>query len=97
MTCERFSVNGMTGIICFSGRRKKEDRMPFPETLDELQAAGYKFAGTGTCRGCGVQMAWFVTPNGKKMPMTRKPGGEIPKRFESHHAVCPKRGQFKKQ
>lgn len=67
----------------------------FPETLDELQAAGYTFSGTGNCRGCGVQMAWFKTPHGKNMPMTRK-GNDLPKRFEAHHAVCPKRADFKK-
>jgi hypothetical protein len=96
MPCEPFNIGGMTGIIC-TGRasRPRKKPMPFPETLDELQRYGYVFQGTGSCRGCGVQMAWFLTPNGKKMPMTRK-GADLPRRFESHHAVCPERGRFKR-
>jgi hypothetical protein len=69
--------------------------MPLPETLDELQAAGYQFKDTGLCRACKAKMAWFLTPKGKWQPFTRK-GDGLPKRFEPHHAVCPGREQFRR-
>lgn len=98
MPCEPFKMpDGTTGIICTGrARQPRKKPMPFPETLDELQRAGYVFKGTGSCRACGVQMAWFETPKGKKMPMTRK-GNDLPKRFEAHHSVCPKAGEFRKK
>jgi hypothetical protein len=70
--------------------------MALPDTLSDLQSAGYVYQGTGPCRACQVQMAWFLTPRGKKMPFSRKPGSDSPKRFESHHSVCPQRARFKK-
>lgn len=92
MTCEPFRFpDGTSGIIC--GGRARRKAMQWPATLDDLQAAKYAFAGTGPCRACGVQMAWFITPNERKQPFSRK-GNEVPKRFEPHHAVCPNRGEF---
>lgn len=41
-----------------------------PTKLEELRAAGYVFDGEGRCRGCGEQVEWFITPNGRKMPMS---------------------------
>jgi hypothetical protein len=69
--------------------------MPIPESLDELQAAGYLFKDTGWCRGCQAPIAWFFTPNKQWMPFSRKGTGH-PKRFESHHAVCPARERFRR-
>jgi hypothetical protein len=43
--------------------------MPFPETKEALEAAGYVFDNEGRCRGCGAPIEWWITPNGKKMPM----------------------------
>lgn len=70
--------------------------MAFPETLEELQRAGFVFKDTGTCKGCQAKIAWFITPKQKWMPFSRKPGNEHPKRFESHHTACPERDKFRK-
>jgi len=49
MTCTPFKTSdGMTGILCTGrARRPKGQRMPFPETLDELQSQGYVFRYDG--------------------------------------------------
>jgi len=63
--------------------------MPFPQTLDELRSQGYKFEGESQCRGCGVDIEWWITPNNKKMPCDY--GTATP-----HWTTCPERDQFKK-
>lgn len=44
--------------------------MAIPEKLEDLKAMGYVFDNEGTCRGCGEPIEWFITPRGKKMPMS---------------------------
>jgi RyR domain-containing protein len=39
---------------------------------EELIAAAWVFDNEGRCRGCGEPIEWWITPNGKKMPMTVK-------------------------
>jgi hypothetical protein len=63
--------------------------MPFPRTDTELDAAGYKFAGTSKCRGCNQSIAWYLTPKGKRIPLDE---GTL----ESHWATCPKAKDFRK-
>ena len=46
--------------------------MALPQRRVDLEAMGYRYNGEGHCRGCGVLMLWFITPNQKKMPMTIK-------------------------
>jgi hypothetical protein len=47
--------------------------MAFPETVQEMEQRGYKHLNDGTCNvekgGCGDQISWWETPNGKKIPM----------------------------
>jgi hypothetical protein len=94
MACTPFKTSdGIRGILC--GTRERKKKMPVPDTLSELQDAGYVYRTSGTCRACPAPIAWFVTPNGKWQPFSRKPGSEEPKRFEPHHAVCPGREQFR--
>ena len=66
--------------------------MPFPETIDELKAAGYKFLNDSNCRGCGFAIEWWETPKGKKMPMDVLADGTC----ESHWGTCPKAKEFRK-
>ena len=66
--------------------------MPFPQTLDELRAAGYRFEGHAHCRGCNRVIEWWVTPHGKRMPMDVTDSGKA----EAHWATCPKVDQFRK-
>lgn len=41
-----------------------------PETKEELEKAGYVFDNEAHCKGCGAEIEWWITPNGKKMPMS---------------------------
>jgi hypothetical protein len=70
--------------------------MKFPATKEELEAAGYLFDNDAKCRACGADMEWWITPNGKKMPMVVKeirPGGlmtPVQKLVrDPHFADCP--------
>jgi hypothetical protein len=46
--------------------------MAFPDTKETLEAAGYVFDNDGVCRGpsCGARVEWWITPDGKRMPMS---------------------------
>lgn len=68
--------------------------MPFPKTLDELRATGYAFNGHGECRGCGDALDWYITPNGKKMPMNHMDKGTDP--AVPHWTTCTERDSFRK-
>ena len=43
----------------------------------------------GHCRGCGVEIGWWKTPTGKKIPLNT---GSL----EPHWATCPKAKDFRK-
>src|SRR5208337_2012614 len=47
---------------------RREDKMPFPTTIEELKAAGYTFENDARCK-CGEPIEWWKTPRGKMMPM----------------------------
>lgn len=62
-----------------------------------------------TCRGCGADLVWGVTPDGKRIPLDPRPpvyrtgtllpdGGVRCERDRealcSHFATCPKADQF---
>lgn len=44
--------------------------LKWPVTSDELKAAGYEYSDDGTCRGCQAPIEWWISPAGKKMPMS---------------------------
>ena len=44
--------------------------MAIPEKREDLVAMGYVFDNEAFCRGCGAPIEWWITPNGKKMPMS---------------------------
>lgn len=84
--------------------------MAVPETLEDLKAAGYVFDNEGICKGCGAEIEWFITPNGRKSPMSVvpldksgavvQPGSLVrPFRFvrRSHFSDCPNREDFRKR
>lgn len=66
--------------------------MPFPETVDQLIKAGYKFDRDANCRGCGNAIEWWITPNNRKMPMDVDELGNV----ESHFSTCPQAKEFRK-
>lgn len=69
--------------------------MPFPKNLDEMKAFGYRFADNGTCKGCGEDIEWWVTPRGKNIPMNPMQGGSS--EAVSHFATCSDAPLFSKQ
>lgn len=44
--------------------------MAMPTSKSDLEATGYLFDSEGHCRGCGEPIEWWITPKGKKMPMS---------------------------
>lgn len=68
--------------------------MPFPKDFDAMKAAGYVFDNDAECRGCGDSIEWWITPNGKKMPMNPMPTGPTP--AISHFTTCSDTPTFRK-
>lgn len=68
--------------------------MPFPQTADELKAAGYKFDNDATCRGCGADIEWWITPRGKKLPMDPMDTGTA--KAVPHWGTCSDAPLFRK-
>ena len=69
--------------------------MPFPKTLDELKTAGYVFSNHATCRGCGVDIEWWTSPKGSKIPM--QPMDRGVSEATAHFGVCPEADSFRKK
>jgi hypothetical protein len=46
------------------------ERIKWPATFDELEAAGYGYTGTGKECECGRKILWWITPTRKWMPLT---------------------------
>ena len=44
--------------------------MPTPTKREDLVALGYVYDNDAFCRGCGAPIEWWITPKGKKMPMS---------------------------
>lgn len=74
--------------------------MKFPAESQELRAGGYEYSGDATCRGCGEPIEFWITPNGKKMPLSRVKVGEQLRqnveKLEPHFASCPEADRFRK-
>lgn len=70
--------------------------MAFPQTVNELNEAGYKYSNHSHCRGCGGLIQWWTTPNGKKIPLEviRRRGEST---MQSHFSSCPKASNFRRQ
>jgi hypothetical protein len=69
--------------------------MPFPRTLDELKAAGYRFDNEATCRGCGDDLEWWISPTGKKIPINPMSAGTS--LATAHWATCSESDSFRKK
>ena len=69
--------------------------MAFPRTLNEMTTAGYGFDNHATCRGCGDEIEWWITPNGKKIPMNPMERGSSP--ATAHWSTCTERDSFRKR
>lgn len=84
--------------------------MAIPEKREDLLAMGYIFDNEATCRGCGAPMEWWITPKGKKMPMSVLavdangdvvPQGSLTRPHEfirrPHWSDCPNAADFRKK
>jgi hypothetical protein len=67
--------------------------MSFPRTLDEMKSNGYRFDNDAVCRGCGDDIEWWITPNGKKIPMNPMPRGIS--EATAHWATCTEQASFR--
>jgi hypothetical protein len=63
----------------------------FPSTREALNTNGYKLTNSGRCNGptCGAEIEWWMTPNGKKMPLDKAT-------LEPHWVSCPDSKQYRK-
>ena len=76
--------------------------MAIPNNSNDLKKAGYEYDGEGTCRGCGAPIEWWITPAGKKMPLSTKSIGTLAtgdwrQVLEPHWAVCPEADSFRRR
>ena len=79
--------------------------MAIPTQKADLEAMGYVFDNEAKCRGCGEDIEWWITPRGKKMPMSVKAVRERDSpispilRWERvvHWADCPKADSFRRK
>lgn len=75
----------------------------FPATSDELKVAGYEYVNDGRCSGtdCGASIEWWLTPAGKRQPMSVKLATDLlhsnAEVREPHHATCPNVGEFRRK
>ena len=69
--------------------------MAFPKTFAELAPAGYSFDNAAVCKGCGDEIEWWTTPNGKHIPMN--PMKRDSDEAVAHWATCTEQDSFRKQ
>jgi hypothetical protein len=79
---------------------KTELKAPkYPASSDELKAAGYEYDNDSACRGCQAPIEWWITPGGKKIPMSViKPGDPLKTSAEvrqPHFVDCPEAANFR--
>ena len=76
-------------------------KVKYPATSDELKRAGFEYTNDGVCRSCGAAIEWYVTPGGKKIPMSViKPGDPLKTSAEfrqPHFADCPEASNFRRK
>lgn len=75
--------------------------MAIPDNSNDLRAMGYTYDNDSSCRGCGAKIEWWITPRGKKMPMSIKIVGTLAEgnrreALEPHWSSCPSAEDFRK-
>ena len=80
--------------------------MAIPTKREDLVQMGYMFDNDAKCRGCGAEIEWWITPKGKKMPMSvievKDESRVFPQpvlRIERmpHWSTCPNAEDFRKK
>jgi len=71
-----------------------------PDTLTDLQLAGYRYIGPGSCKKCSAAVLWFFTRNNCRMPFSTRVDVMVDAegktylrpsldKLEVHFAACP--------
>jgi hypothetical protein len=68
--------------------------MAFPANSTEMKNSGYVFDNDATCRGCGDDIEWWITPKGSKIPMNPMDSASTP--AISHFTTCSDVESFRK-
>lgn len=78
-------------------------KITYPTTSGELRDAGFVYDNDAVCRGrgCGAQIQWWITPGGKKMPLSFVIVGSLAEgnrmeKLQPHFADCPAAEDFRK-
>jgi hypothetical protein len=84
--------------------------VPLPEKKADLEAMGYLLDNEGKCRGCAANIECWISPTGKKLPMSVIPldaqgqkiiGASLTAVHEyvrrSHFSDCPSAAEFRKK
>jgi hypothetical protein len=79
-----------------------EELMPVPNNSNDLKALGYVYDNDSHCRGCGAPIEWWITPKGKKMPLSAVIVGSLAagnrkEILEPHWVSCPNADDFRKK
>ena len=69
--------------------------MAFPRTLNDMIPAGYQFDNHSTCRSCGNDIEWWITPRGSKIPMNPMNSGLDS--ATTHFSTCTEADSFRKK
>ncbi len=69
--------------------------LTIPPTWTELEEAGYVWQSRTTCKACGREMEWWVSPAGRWLALELAP--EMGGARTLHTLLCPKAGQFQRQ
>jgi hypothetical protein len=67
------------------------EKITWPATFEQLEAAGYGYTGTATQCSCGERFLWFITPARKWMPISALANF----RLVPHRVVCANAKAFR--
>lgn len=74
----------------------------YPTDSNTLKSAGFVYDNDAACRGCGVNIEWWITPGGKKIPMSTVIVGSLATKdraemLQPHFTDCPNAGDFRRK
>ena len=76
--------------------------MKYPTNSNALKNAGFMYDNDALCRGCGAKIEWWITPGGKKIPMSAVivgtlAGGDRAEMLQPHFTDCPNVSDFRRK
>lgn len=70
--------------------------MAFPRTRHEMKRAYYTFKAARNCKSCGAAIQWWLTPNGKSIPIDAAKPHTDDTPIEVHWATCSNAAKHRK-